>query len=187
VEAAQELAWTAPRPPGRPTARRPFWEEPDGERLTGAWLNSACLAVEVDFAHGRHYRFPLGLVPGIAPSFVLRAEVDEFDHGIVLTFEDGRTTDFASDLVLYHCEPSYRQAMDARFPRVTEPVGERVGRRVRELRQSRRLSLQELADKAGLTRGNASRLEAGKHEPRLETLSRVAEALGVAVADLVAV
>jgi DNA-binding XRE family transcriptional regulator len=100
---------------------------------------------------------------------------------------DGRTTDFASDFVLYHCEPAYRQMMDARFPKITEPVGERVGRRVRTLRRSRRMTLQQLAEAAGLTRGNASRLEAGKHEPRLETLVRVARALGVTVADLVTV
>lgn len=165
----------------------PFWEAADGEKLCGTWWNAARGTVEVDFVRGRHYSLPVALVPGVEADRVVRAVLDDVGHGVVLVTSDGRTTDFASDFVLYHCEPAYRQAMDARFPKITEPVGERVGRRVRALRRNRRMSLQRLAAATGLTRGNASRLEAGKHEPRLETLVRVARALGVAVADLVAV
>ena len=42
----------------------------------------------------------------------------------------------------------------------------------------------EVAAASGMTRGNFSRLEAGKHEPRLATLRRVARALRVPLADL---
>ena len=34
---------------------------------------------------------------------------------------------------------------------------------------------------------NASNLETGKHEPRLETIERVARVLGVRIVDLVAI
>ncbi|MBI4218826.1 MAG: helix-turn-helix transcriptional regulator, partial [Chloroflexi bacterium] len=39
---------------------------------------------------------------------------------------------------------------------------------------------------AGMHRPNLSRLEAGRHEPSLDILEKVANALGVPVADLVA-
>jgi transcriptional regulator with XRE-family HTH domain len=42
-----------------------------------------------------------------------------------------------------------------------------------------------LAEDAGLAPSNYARLEASKHQPRVETLVRVAKALGVPLADLV--
>jgi len=36
-----------------------------------------------------------------------------------------------------------------------------------------------VAEASGMARSNFARLEAGKHEPRLDTLRRVADALGV--------
>jgi len=165
--------------------RKPFWDEAQGEKLAGVWWSAAGRSIEVSFAAGPHYGLPARLVPGVSPDDVFSASPDEFAYGVVLTMNDGRQVDFASDLVLYHCDPEYRREMDRRFPPVREPVAKRVGRRVRKLRHSRRLTLQQLADASGLTRGNASRLETGKHEPRIETLRRVAEALGVTVADLV--
>lgn len=53
-----------------------------------------------------------------------------------------------------------------------------------------RLSLQALCDRIerhdgeGLNKGTISRIEAGKGNPSLETLERIARALGVTVADL---
>ena len=39
---------------------------------------------------------------------------------------------------------------------------------------------------AGMKRPNLSRLEHGRNQPSLETLERIAESLGMAVAELVA-
>ncbi|MGB7726258.1 MAG: helix-turn-helix transcriptional regulator, partial [Dehalococcoidales bacterium] len=59
------------------------------------------------------------------------------------------------------------------------------GERVRELREAKGLSISDLAIKAGMKRPNLSRLEHGRHQPSLETLERIAESLGISVAQLV--
>ena len=67
---------------------------------------------------------------------------------------------------------------------------DRVGRivgRIKEIRQSKNLSITELAKKAGIKRPNLSRLESGKHLPSLDTIEKLAEALEVSIADIVAI
>ncbi|HEY9293380.1 MAG TPA: helix-turn-helix transcriptional regulator, partial [Microlunatus sp.] len=45
-----------------------------------------------------------------------------------------------------------------------------VGRRLREVRVSRGLSLSELARQAGIGKGSLSEIETGRRNPTLETL-----------------
>lgn len=54
----------------------------------------------------------------------------------------------------------------------------RLGEEVRRLRMERGLSQKELAARMDLPQSVIARLEAGKVEPRLSTLDRVAQALG---------
>ncbi len=58
----------------------------------------------------------------------------------------------------------------------------RIGEEVRRLRIERGLSQQELAGRMGLPQSAIARLEAGRVEPRLSTLDRVAQTLGVELA-----
>ncbi len=51
--------------------------------------------------------------------------------------------------------------------------------RLREVRERRFLTQQELADLAGTTKANISRIETGLQRPRPSTLKRLAAALGV--------
>jgi transcriptional regulator with XRE-family HTH domain len=76
-------------------------------------------------------------------------------------------------------------------PRV--PPGDEVGAAeiVRQiagaLRDHRRrlsLSLQDLAESVGVSRAALSLIEAGRHAPRIDTLSRIAAAFGVPCSDL---
>jgi transcriptional regulator with XRE-family HTH domain len=62
---------------------------------------------------------------------------------------------------------------------------ERVAKRVAKLRQARRMSQEALASKASVNRLTVTRLEAAAHPPNIETLARIARALGVPLADLV--
>lgn len=59
-----------------------------------------------------------------------------------------------------------------------------VGRRLRELREARGLSLSELARVAGVGKATLSGLENGTRDPRLETLYAIAAALGVPLSAL---
>lgn len=60
----------------------------------------------------------------------------------------------------------------------------RVRRRLRELRAARGMTLQEVADRAGMDVSTLSRLEAGKRRLALDHLPALAEALGVTADDL---
>jgi DNA-binding XRE family transcriptional regulator len=57
--------------------------------------------------------------------------------------------------------------------------GERLGARLRELRLEAGLTQAELARRTGIHRPNIARVEAGRHTPSLETLARIANAIGV--------
>lgn len=56
---------------------------------------------------------------------------------------------------------------------------------LRELRQEKGLSQEELADKAGLHRTYISQIERGLKSPSLRSLEQIAEALGVPLSTLV--
>jgi len=57
--------------------------------------------------------------------------------------------------------------------------GSRLGARLRELRLAAGLTQAELARRTGIHRPNIARVEAGRHTPSLETLARLATAIGV--------
>jgi DNA-binding XRE family transcriptional regulator len=57
--------------------------------------------------------------------------------------------------------------------------GKRLGARLRELRKAAGLTQAELARRTGIHRPNIARVEAGRHTPSLETLARLAAAIGV--------
>lgn len=61
-----------------------------------------------------------------------------------------------------------------------------VGARLRDARQTRNLSLRALAEKTGFSASFLSQVELGQASPSLGSLQRIAEALGVTVAGLVA-
>lgn len=60
-----------------------------------------------------------------------------------------------------------------------------VGRRLRELRSERGLTLSELARRAGVGKGSLSEIEAGKRNPTVETLYALCAPLDVPLTALV--
>jgi len=66
------------------------------------------------------------------------------------------------------------------FPATLGDVdGVRLGQRLRALRLAAGLTQAELARRTGIHRPNIARVEAGRHTPSLETLARLAAAIGV--------
>lgn len=62
-------------------------------------------------------------------------------------------------------------------------TGQIVARNIRRLRTERGLSQEELAAQAGLNRNYVGMIERGENSPTVDTLDRIAEALGVDVGD----
>src|SRR4051812_35263730 len=59
-----------------------------------------------------------------------------------------------------------------------------VGERLRTLRSLRRLTLREVAERAGLSESFLSQVERGRASASIAPLRRIADALGVAISDL---
>ncbi|MFZ2657189.1 MAG: XRE family transcriptional regulator [Victivallales bacterium] len=59
-----------------------------------------------------------------------------------------------------------------------------IGRRIRKIRKLQDRTLQEVADVCGFTKSLLCKIEAGRTIPPVSTLSRIAAALGVQVANL---
>lgn len=57
----------------------------------------------------------------------------------------------------------------------------KIGGQIRELRTAKKMSQEELAKKAGITRANLSNIEAGKYSVGLDILNKIAKALGVEI------
>lgn len=74
--------------------------------------------------------------------------------------------------------------MDAPEGREFESVRERLGERIRELRVSRGLSQEVLADRAGCHPTYVSMIERKLGNPSLKVLTQIAASLGTKVDDL---
>lgn len=61
---------------------------------------------------------------------------------------------------------------------------EKVGMRIREIREKRKITLEELGNKIGKSKSFISKLETGKKPINLENLQLISKALDVDVTDL---
>ncbi len=59
-----------------------------------------------------------------------------------------------------------------------------IGENIRQRRKAAGLRQRELANRLGVSQGRVSDLERGRTEPRLDTIRRLAAALGCTMADL---
>ena len=59
-----------------------------------------------------------------------------------------------------------------------------VGKQIQKIRESKGLSQQDLAAKCNFEKSNMSRLEAGRVNPTLSTLEKVAKALDISLVEL---
>jgi transcriptional regulator with XRE-family HTH domain len=73
---------------------------------------------------------------------------------------------------------------DPQGEQVSQEVLRRIGRRLRAVRQDRGLSLAQVADAAGLSRGFLSQVELGDASASVSSLVRLAAALGIEVTSL---
>jgi transcriptional regulator with XRE-family HTH domain len=65
-----------------------------------------------------------------------------------------------------------------------ETMEKTMAQRVREIRKKRGLFQHELAARARLSVQTVRNVEAGRHEPELPTLRKIAKALGVGLGEL---
>ncbi len=135
--------------------------------------------------NGKMYNLRLSDLAEADSSKVTEWSIGEERNYIRVTQESGNWFEIPWDDILYHCEPEYEYYKGKRDQDSDKSL-KQIGERVRELREAKGFSVNDLAIKAGMKRPNLSRLEHGRNQPSLETLERVAEALETSVAELVA-
>ena len=62
---------------------------------------------------------------------------------------------------------------------------QKIGQRIRELRESKGITQQDLAAACNFEKTNMSRIEAGRTNPTLSTLYKISQALEITISELV--
>jgi DNA-binding XRE family transcriptional regulator len=137
----------------------------------------------VTFDSGKEYSFPRSSLEVDDGSDLVNLQVDRRRFFFRVTQVSGNHYEIPWDRVLREAEPSYSY-FRGRLNRTRKTHD--VGAAIRKLREAKGITQKELAGAVGMMRNNISRIEAAKHRPTLETVERIAKALKVAVADLIA-
>lgn len=144
-------------------------------RFRHVGLSSDGTVIFCEMDNGNTYAMPLCALekaedwnPKAKPKAV---EIIHDGYAALVEFDTRLKIDFPSDFVLHVCEPSYTWYKDK------SRAVSGVGRRIREIREARGLTLDALAAKCGIAKPNLSRLENAKVTPTFETLKIVAAAL----------
>jgi DNA-binding XRE family transcriptional regulator len=161
-----------------PARAVPFWREPGGLDLAYAALRPGGLEAEVRFRFGQAYRLDLRRV-GLEPPALLAA-LGPDPRALMVCLGGGTFVALPVERVLAACDPAFRRAQAARGARSST-----IGARIRALRLASGRTAAAVATAAGMARSNYARLESASHEPRFDTLRRVARALDVPVEALV--
>ena len=137
----------------------------------------------VTFDSGKEYGIPRARMEPDDGTEVVSVRVDSKRFFFLVMQASGNQYEVPWDRVLYEAEPSYpyfrREKAKIESPRT-------AGEQIRKLRKANGMTQAQLAHAAGILRPNLTRIEAGRHRPTLETLEKVAAALKVPVADLIA-
>ncbi len=137
----------------------------------------------VTFDSGKEYTFPRSSLEVDDGSELVKIQVDRSRFFFRVTQVSGNCYEVPWDRVLHEAEPAYAYF---RGPTGRSKTSGDIGSKIRKLRESKGLTQEELAIAVGMMRSNISRIEAAKHRPTLETLEKIARALKVAVAELIA-
>jgi DNA-binding XRE family transcriptional regulator len=143
-------------------------------------MNSFVIHME----NGKTYILKLSDLSEADSSKVNTWDLDKDHRYFKVVQESGNWLEVPWDDVLYHCEPEYNYYKGGNSAKAEQDSTLRIGKKIRQLRIAKGYSIEALAQKAGMKRPNLSRLESGKHQPSLDTLEHLAEALDVSVAKI---
>lgn len=124
------------------------------------------------FADGRGYQVERKILPFDDGSPIVNIEIFDHAHAIAVRQVSGNYYDMPWDSIQHYASGKKRQKIA-------------VGKQIQQWRKKQGKSQQEVADAAGISRAQLNRIEMSRCEPSLDTLMKVAQALGVSVADLV--
>lgn len=138
--------------------------------------------IEVAFADGCTGMISFGDIPEIGSLSNLNDIDLPNPYEVVLRNRRGETVELPWDFARHYCDSSYRPRIETLAARGRSSLGTRI----RRLRESARMTQEEVARAAGIGRVTLVRIENGDRSPRYETLTALAKTLGRPAADLLA-
>ena len=145
-------------------------------------------AVAFRFEDGRIFGVPFQELEGIDGTPITRVFLVYDGDAAVIEQFSGNRLEVPWDMVLFHADPSYPyRKPESGSPEEQErrQIDQAIGERVRQERRARKWTLADLGSRTGIKAPNLSRLEKGKHSPSLDTLMKVADAMGLPVVALI--
>jgi putative transcriptional regulator len=140
--------------------------------------------LRVGFADGRVATVPVEEIERAGRP--VRLDLDRVElpdpYVILIANTEGGIEEVPWDFVRHYCDAEFTRAEQEKDELSRKALGERL----RRLRGEAGLTQAELAERAGVGRVTVVRIENGKMYARTETLRRLARALGVTLADLLA-
>jgi DNA-binding XRE family transcriptional regulator len=141
-------------------------------------------AIVFRFGDGRIFGVPLAELKELDSTPITRISlVYEGDAALVEQFS-GHQVEVPWDFVLYLVDSTYPYQRPEPGSGEEAEQGDKnraIGERVRQERRARKWTLADLSRRTGIKVPNLSRLENGKHSPSLDTLIKVADAMGIGV------
>lgn len=104
---------------------------------------------------------------------IVEIELSESGESARIGFASGKSLVLQADVAAHRGENGTSHTNGATLD------GHRLGARLRQLRKAAGLTQAELSRRTGIHRPNIARVEAGRHTPSLETLARLATAIGI--------
>jgi len=134
--------------------------------------------------NGKSYLLHISDLPEADSSAVMQWSLGpDLDH-VKVVQQSGNVVEIPWDIVLYNYEPEY-EFFKGKNVSLEIDKGNGIGQRIRQAREQKGYTVQQLAERSGIKRPNLSRLEHGRHQPSLETLERITEALKIPVVELI--
>jgi DNA-binding XRE family transcriptional regulator len=136
--------------------------------------------IEITFADGCKGLIPFADIPEVGSHSDLVAIELSNPYQVNIHGSKGESVELPWDFVRHYCDSSYQTQIKS----VASEGMKSLGRRIRAIRESIRMTQYELAKAAGIGRVTEVRIENGEQSPRYKTLVAIARALKRPVADI---
>ena len=161
------------------------------ERLKKVTYVDEVKAFSIVFNNGNKYLFPRKyLREQDDDSKVVSVRIVLYGFGFNVRLASGKKMEVMSDLILHYCEANYEFYKKSRkykeVKQQSREKGKAAGIKIKAMRMSKWKTQAQLSAMTGIQRSNLSRLENGKTNPNIETLSKIAIALDTTIAEFVA-
>ncbi len=138
--------------------------------------------ISVTYADGASGVVPYSAIEGVGGHESITSIDLPNPYEIVLVLTDGSREELPWDFVRWHCDESFGARTQATMQNARQAIGERIRRH----RKAAGLTQGALANQASVGRVTVARIENASHVPTLETLSALASALRIDLAELLA-